>query len=55
LKSGSGYRTHAALTNALAVPEFGISEAYVLAETNVEHSDNVTYLPVYFSAMFLNE
>jgi predicted AAA+ superfamily ATPase len=54
LKSGSGYRTHAALTNALEVPEFDIAEAYVLAETNVEQSGGILYLPVYFASLFHN-
>jgi predicted AAA+ superfamily ATPase len=55
LKSGSAYKRHAALTNALKVPEFDISEAYVLAETNIERSGDVLYLPVYLTAMFQND
>jgi predicted AAA+ superfamily ATPase len=55
LKSGSGYKTHAALTNALEVPKFDISEAYVLAETNVEQSGDILYMPVYLAAMFYND
>jgi len=34
-KSGSEYKTHVALNNALSVKEDDISEAYVLADNNV--------------------
>lgn len=52
VKSGSSYRTHASLTNALNVANNGIDEAYVLAETNVEVSGPVVYLPIYMVSMF---
>jgi predicted AAA+ superfamily ATPase len=55
LKSGSAYKTHASLTNALAVSDFDISEAYVFAETNIEKVGDVTYLPVYMAAMLHND
>ncbi|MBQ9003094.1 MAG: AAA family ATPase [Eggerthellaceae bacterium] len=47
VKSGRGYRTHAALDNALAVGGYQIDEAYVLAECNVEGDGDVLYLPIY--------
>ena len=47
VKSGAGYRSHAALNNALAIKEFDISEAIVLAETNISQAGSVLYLPIY--------
>jgi predicted AAA+ superfamily ATPase len=55
VKSGNNYMTHAALTNALQTKNYDISEAYVLAETNVQKRDEVTYLPIYFASLFANE
>jgi predicted AAA+ superfamily ATPase len=51
VKSGAGYRSHAALNNALAVTDYDISEAMVLAETNVEKHGNITYFPAYLVSM----
>lgn len=47
IKSGGSYKSHAALNNALAVPNYDISEALVFAETNIEKSGVVTYFPAY--------
>lgn len=47
VKSGKSYMTHAAITNAMAVKEYGIDQALVLAETNVVTRGDVTYLPLY--------
>lgn len=52
VKSGSNYRTHAALNNALAVENFDIKDAYVLAETNVEQDERILYLPIYMTSLF---
>jgi predicted AAA+ superfamily ATPase len=54
VKSGRSYRTHAALTHALAVPEYTIDHTYVLAETNVFTDGPVTYLPAYAAAFLEN-
>lgn len=61
VKSGRTYRTHAALDKALAEPKYTIDRAFVLAETganpsrpNVEALGKVTYLPVFFAALFDN-
>ena len=51
VKSGAGYKTHAALNNALAMKEFDISEAFVLAETNIWRTESVTYIPVYLASI----
>lgn len=37
----------AALDNALAVPEYAIDEAYVLAETNVRQEGRIVYAPIF--------
>jgi len=55
VKSGAGYKSHAALNNALAVREYDISKAMVFAETNIEIKTPVTYFPVYLVSMLLNE
>lgn len=55
VKSGAGYKTHAALTNALGIKGYDISEAMVFAETNIEIKDDVTYYPVYLISALMNE
>lgn len=52
VKSGKGYKRHSALTHALSTPNYGIEEAIVLCEGNIEVSNQISYLPVYL-AMFL--
>lgn len=52
VKSGKGYKRHSALNHALGTANYGIEEAFVLCEGNVEVDGPVTYLPVYM-AMFL--
>ncbi len=52
VKSGSNYLAHAALDNALGNGNCDITDAYVLAETNVKVDGRVTYLPVYMAALF---
>jgi predicted AAA+ superfamily ATPase len=54
VKSGKGYRRHAAIDNALAVSDYHIDEAYVLAECNIERDDRITYLPIYAVGLFDN-
>ena len=47
-----GYKRHSALTHVLETANWGIAEAYVLCEGNVEVDGPVTYLPAYM-VMFL--
>ena len=49
IKSGSDYKNHAALNNALAVSDWPLAHAYVLCRGNVEVEGAVTYLPWYFT------
>jgi predicted AAA+ superfamily ATPase len=49
VKSGTSYRSHAALDHALDQQGYGISSAYVLGETNIEADGRVTYLPIYMA------
>lgn len=53
VKSGSNYKTHAAIDNALAVRDYHIDEAIVLAETNVEARGGITYLPIYSACLLM--
>lgn len=50
VKSGKDYHRHSALTNVLAVDNYGIDRAVVLCEGNVEKTGKVEYLPVYMVA-----
>lgn len=52
VKSGKSYKRHSALSNALSTPNFGIEQAIVLHEGNIEIEGSVTYLPMY-TTMFL--
>lgn len=52
VKSGKSYRRHSALDNVLEVPNYGIEEAIVLHEGNVEVEGRIRYLPLYMT-MFL--
>ncbi len=52
VKSGKGYTRHSALNHALNTSNYGIEEAIVLCNANVEADGPVSYLPIYM-AMFL--
>ena len=54
VKSGGSYKTHASINNALAVSNYQIDEAYVLAECNIQADDGVLYAPVYAAGVFDN-
>ena len=43
-----------ALDNVMAVPEYGIQEAYVFTNDNVKTDGKLTYLPIYM-VMFLQD
>lgn len=47
VKSGKNYKRHNALSNVLKVPNYGINQALVLYEGNLEVEGSVTYCPVY--------
>lgn len=51
VKSGSAYMTHRALDNALAVKEYTVDRAVVLAETNVHRKGRILYAPVFLAGM----
>ncbi|MBQ6454672.1 MAG: ATP-binding protein [Eggerthellaceae bacterium] len=52
VKSGKSYKRHSALTKSLSVENWGIEQAIVLYDGNVEEDGKVLYLPVYM-AMFI--
>lgn len=54
VKSGKDYHRHSALTNLLSTEEYGINEALVLNNGNLEVRGNVLYAPIYMT-MFLNK
>lgn len=52
VKSGNDYKTHAALSKAIAVDEWKIAKSYVFCKGNIEEGEGVVYLPWYM-IMFL--
>lgn len=54
VKSGKNYKKHSALDNSLSNENYGINEAIVLSNGNVEMVDNVAYMPIYM-IMFMEE
>lgn len=53
-KSGKDYEKHKALDNIMAVGEWGIKEAVVLCQGNIQKRNGVLYLP-WYAAMFLEK
>ena len=54
VKSGLGYKAHAALDNMMAVPDYGLRNAVVYnAQGEIEDLERIAYLPIY-SLMFLS-
>ena len=54
MKSGLGYKAHAALDNMMAVPDYGLRNAVVYnAQGEIEDLERIAYLPIY-SLMFLS-
>ena len=47
IKSGTSYRKHKSLDNVMAVDEWGIEEALVFCQGNVQRDAGITYLPWY--------
>lgn len=54
VKSGKDYTKHSALNNVLNNKDYGIKNALVFSNFNVEVTGNVIYYPIYF-IMFLEE
>ena len=54
VKSGKDYTKHSALNNVLNNKDYGIKNAFVFSNFNVEVNENVIYYPIYF-IMFLEE
>jgi len=54
IKSGNDYRAHPALSSALRVSEWNISNPYVFCKENVSVGEKITYLPWYM-VMFLKQ
>ena len=54
IKSGKDYKRHSALNNVLENAEYGIKEAYIFFEGNIEVSGAKIYYPIYM-IMFLDQ
>lgn len=54
VKSGKDYARHSALDNVLAVPGYGIGEAFVFSPGNVSAEGKIVNYPAYM-VMFLQE
>ena len=49
VKSGKNYKRHSALSKALSTINYGIEQAMVLHEGNVEQKGSISYLPAYMA------
>lgn len=47
VKSGKNYKKHSALENVLSIEEYGIQEAIIFSNYNIEKNGNKLYLPIY--------
>ena len=47
IKSGKDYKRHSALNNVLEADEYGIQEAYIFSEGNVEVDGKKVFMPFY--------
>ena len=55
VKSGKDYMIHSAISKAVANEEYGIRNAYVFSNSNVQRKDNIDYLPVYMVSFLQKE
>ena len=53
IKSGKDYKRHSALNNVLEADDYGIQEAYIFSEGNVEVDGKKVYMPIYM-IMFMD-
>lgn len=53
-KSGKDYEKHKALDNVMAVGEWGVNQAVVLCQGNIQECGGILYLP-WYAAMFLEK
>lgn len=54
VKSGKDYTKHSALDNVLDNRDYGIENAFVLCNSNLEIKNKITYLPIYM-IMFIDK
>lgn len=47
IKSGKDYKRHVAIDNLLANRDYGIAEAFVFVDFNLESPNRKTYFPIY--------
>ncbi len=51
VKSGKDYKKHSALSNLLSNKDYGIDEAIVFSNANLEREGKILYLPIYMVMM----
>ena len=54
VKSGKDYYVHSAINNVMANRAFGIRDAVIFTGYDTSVSGNITYYPIYMSALFSN-
>jgi predicted AAA+ superfamily ATPase len=52
VKSGKGYKKHAALNHLLEKYKF--NKTYVVSLNNIESNNNITYIPIYLTSMIFD-
>ena len=55
VKSGKDYYVHSAIKNVADNVEYGVREAYVLANCNIEKDGKIVYLPIYMCSFISDE
>lgn len=54
VKSGKDYKRHSALTKVLELDNYGLSEAIVFTNSNLQVEEKITYLPIYMVMFLVN-
>jgi len=54
VKSGKDYKKHSALTKVLELDNYGLSEAIVFTNSNLQVKGKITYLPIYMVLFLVN-
>lgn len=55
VKSGKAYERHAALSNCMENPRYGIKKAYVFCNDNIKKKNEVVYYPIYMIGFLQKE
>ncbi|HBD05874.1 MAG TPA: AAA family ATPase [Firmicutes bacterium] len=55
VKSGKDYEKHSALNNVMKIKNYGLNQAFVFSDHNVETKGNIVYYPVYMTMFLLKD